>query len=149
MAASCPQRRLQIADTTDGLMTEGYRRLANTNCGQPSGAPSLKPHAPCFFHPKLLHDLTQLHAWKLVCQIGVTSIKVNKYNDVAIHVTPVTRVTPHLNRSKPRSPMASIPPANFRSISRGLQGPLRLSLRYGVRNPPDFVSGQVPSLVNR
>lgn len=67
--------------------------------------------------------------------MGVTRIKTNKYSSLAMTVTPVTRVTPHLIGYEPRSPVAPIPPAHFRCISRGLPGVPKAHVETRGRKP--------------
>ena len=83
-------------------------------------------------------------------QIDVTPIILNKYKQLDIVVTQVTRVTPHFEQIRAPLP-GSINPYSEPELHlpRSAGGTLRFSLRHGVGNPRDRGSGKVPSLVNR
>jgi len=73
-------------------------------------------------------------------------INPNEFNGLNDYVTPVTPVT---RSSKVSTPAPIGNGSTSEEIPARARGPLSKRGIYGVGNPPDFVSGQVPSLVNR
>lgn len=83
-------------------------------------------------------------------QIGLTPIILNKYNKLDIIFTSLTRVTPHFEQIRAPLPGSINPYSDLElHLPRSDGGTLRFSLRHGVGNPRNLVSGKPPSLVNR
>jgi hypothetical protein len=156
LAESGPSRLL--TDRWQSSQTDDYSPLIASIGQTGSGGSTWSPaHGhdlirPSFQHRSVTPDgrVTRLK----VCVRSRCNIKNIQFiqlltNHRYTSYTSYTSYTAFLRVPYPRTPYASIPPANVTRISCSVPGPLRFSLRHGVGNPPDFVSGQVPSLVNR